>query len=139
MKSNVMLTLAVSALFSVQAYAQTAPTNGSTTQAGSRRDQLASTTPEQRAEQQTAQMKKQLSLTAEQETTVAAINLKYAQANQKLMTSGTRDRDAMRQAREGMETELKAVLSKEQFQQYETMREEQRNRMRESRGAGNNR
>lgn len=141
MKSNLMLTLLVSAFVSVQAYAQNAPATESA-QADTRRERMASRTPEQRAERQTAQMKQQLSLTADQEKTVAAINLKYAQQNQKLMTAGDRSAETMKQMKDAMDAkdgELKAVLTKEQYTQYETMRNEQRNRMRDGRGPGNNR
>ncbi|MEZ0484253.1 hypothetical protein [Fibrella aquatica] len=139
MKSNVMLTLIVGAFVSVQAYAQDAPAQQN--DRADRRERMAASTPEQRADRQTAQMKKQLSLTAEQETSVKAINLKYAEMAQKMMTAD-RNRDAMKQARDAMEGkdgELKAVLSKEQYQQYEKQRDEQRSRMREGRGPRNNR
>lgn len=135
-----MLTLLVSAFVSVQACAQTTPP--AENNRAERRERLAASTPEQRAERQTAQMKMQLALTPEQEKSIAAINLKYAQEAQKLMTSGDRTRGTLKQAREVMQAkdgELKAVLSKEQYQQYETMRDEQRNRMREGRGPRNNR
>lgn len=139
MKTNVMLTVLVSAFVSVQAYAQTTPPTDDNR--AERRERMAASTPEQRAERQTAQMKTQLTLTAEQEKSVAAINLKYAQEAQKMMTSGDRG-GMMKQARETMDAkdgELKAVLSKDQYQQYEKMRDEQRNRMREGRGPRNNR
>jgi hypothetical protein len=135
MKSNVMLTLLVSTFVYVQACAQTATTD-EPTRAGARRERLASSTPEQRAARQTALMKQQLTLTAEQETKVAAINLKYAQQAQTLMTSANRDGKGMKQVRElmeGKDGELKAVFSPEQYKQYETMRNEQRNRMKEGR------
>lgn len=135
-----MLTVLVGAFVSVQAYAQTTPPTADNR--AERRERMAASTPEQRAERQTAQMKTQLALTAEQEKSVAAINLKYAQEAQKMMTSGDRNRGMMKQARETMEAkdgELKAVLSKDQYQQYVTMRDEQRNRMREGRGPRNNR
>ncbi|RYF75156.1 MAG: hypothetical protein EOO39_07380 [Cytophagaceae bacterium] len=141
MKTNLLLATLVSAFVSVQACAQTTTTTEDPNRA-ERRGRMAASTPEQRAERQTAQMKKQLTLTAEQETAVAAINLKYAQQAQKLMTTGDRDRETLKQARDvmqGKDGELKAVLSKEQYQQYETMRDEQRNRMREGRGPRNNR
>ena len=137
MKSNIMLAVLISAFVSVQSFAQDAPTQDANR--ADRRGGMASMTPEQRAERQTAQMKKQLTLTAEQETTITAINLKYAQQSQKMMASGERNPEAMKQAMDAKDGELKAVLSKEQYQQYETMREEQRNRMREGRGPRNNR
>lgn len=140
MKTNVILALLVSTFVSVQACAQTAATDEPTRT--ERRERLAASTPEQRADRQTAQMKRQLSLTAEQETTIAAINLKYAQKAQSLLTSGDRDRATLKQARTAMQEkdgELKTVLSSEQYKQYETLKDEQRNRIRAGRGPRLNR
>ncbi|ARK12270.1 hypothetical protein A6C57_19100 [Fibrella sp. ES10-3-2-2] len=137
MKNNIMLALLVSAFVSVQSFAQDAPAQDANR--AERRGGMASMTPEQRAERQTAQMKKDLTLTAEQETTITALNLKFAQQQQKMMASGERNPEAMKQAMDARDAELKAVLTKDQFGQYEKMREEQRNRMREGRGPRNNR
>lgn len=141
MKTNVTFALLLAAFISVQACAQTVPSNEPTSTT-SRRAKLANTTPEQRANQQTAQMKKRLSLTAEQEPTVAAINLKYAQQMQSVLETGERNRQTLKQVRDmtaSKDAELKAVLTADQYQQYETFKDEQQERMKQNRGQRNNR
>ena len=135
MKINSFLRIAFGLFISLQAYAQTAPTttDGTTT----RRERLANTTPEQRANQQTTQMKKRLSLTADQEPTVAAINLNYARKMQTVLETGERNRQTLKQVR-GMadqkDAELKAVFTADQYTQYETFKDGQKDRMKERRG-----
>ncbi|MBC8151608.1 MAG: hypothetical protein H7Z72_01720 [Bacteroidetes bacterium] len=141
MKTNATLALLFAAFVSVQACAQTVPANEPTSTT-SRREKLANTTPEQRAERQTAQMKKQLSLTAEQETTVASINLKYAQQMQSVLETGERNRQTMNQVREmtsSKDADLKKVLDENQYKQYEAFKDEQKDRMKQARGRRNNR
>lgn len=131
--------LLLAVLVSIQATAQTTPPTNAPT---SRREQLANTTPEQRAERQTAQMKQRLSLTADQEPTVAAINLKYAQQMQSILENGQRNRGTLKQVRDltnGKDDELKKVLNKDQYRQYETFRDEQKDRMKQGRGLRGNR
>ena len=145
MKTNTILSLLFSLFITMQACAQTTPTTDSNPM--SRRERMAATTPQQRADRQTAQMKKQLSLTAEQEPTVAAINLKYAQRMQSVLETGERNPNAaraqtMKQVREmtgSKDDELKAVLTNDQYKQYETFKDEQKGRMKEMRGKRNNR
>ncbi len=146
MKINPILSIVAGLFMTAQVMAQTTPTPPTSTNDNmenmTRREKMADTTPEQRANQQTARMKKQLSLTAEQEPTVAAINLKYAQQMQTLMQTGERNRQTMKQAREmasSKDAELKAVLTADQYMQYETFKDEQKGRMREMRGRRNNR
>ncbi len=139
MKYSFVAALLLSAFLSVQAFAQTTPT---TDAPPSRRAQLANTTPEQRANGQTAQMKARLSLTAEQEPTVAAINLNYARQAQSLMETGGRNRQTMKQARELVNSkndELKKVLNQDQYKQYEAFRDEQKDRIKQGRGLRGNR
>ncbi|MEZ0542431.1 hypothetical protein [Fibrella arboris] len=140
MKTNRLLAMLIGAFVSVQACAQNVPAD-EPTRAENRRERMAASTPEQRAERQTAQLKKRLTLTADQEKSVSAINLKYAQKVQAMMT-GDRERGALKEARDMMESkdaELKAVLSADQYKQYVTMRDEQRDRLRQGRGQRNNR
>ena len=90
---------------------------------------MANTTPEQQADRQTAQMKKQLSLTAGQETAVAAVNLKYAQQLQSALETGGRNRQTMEQVREmndSKEADLKAIFTADQYKQYDAFKEEQK-------------
>ncbi len=141
MKRNTILTFLVSALVFIQACAQTVPSDeptGTTT----RRERLAATTPEQRAERQTAQMKKQLSLTADQETNVAAINLKYAQQMQSVLETGGRNRTTMNQVRDmtsSKDAELKKVFDENQYKQYEAFKDERKDRMKQALGRRVNR
>lgn len=140
MKRNTILTFLVSALVFIQACAQTVPSNEPTST--TRRERLAATTPEQRAKRQTAQMKKQLSLTTDQETTITAINLKYAQQMQPLIASGERERTAMKQVRDmnnSKNEEFKKVLNEDQYKQYEAFRDERKDRMKQARGRRVNR
>ena len=81
-------------------------------------------------------MKEVLKLSPEQEPTVADINLKYAKQIQSLMETGGRNLKTMRDAKAIMNSkdkEMKEVLNKEQYKQYEDLRDEMRNAMRERR------
>jgi hypothetical protein len=142
MKINTILSIVAGLFMTVQVVAQTTPTPPANNGNMSRREKLADTTPEQRASQQTARMKKQLALTAEQEPTVAAINLKYAQQMQTLIETGGRNRQTMKQARDmaaSKDAELKTVFTADQYKQYDTFRDEQKDRLKEMRGKRNNR
>ena len=144
MKTNAMLSIVAGLFMTAQVMAQTtqtAPADGNMTNM-TRREKLAATTPEQRASQQTAQMKKRLSLTAEQEPTIAAINLKYAQQMQPILETGERNRQTMQQVKamtKSKDADLKAVLTAEQYTQFETFKDDQKDRMKAMRGKRNNR
>ncbi len=93
-------------------------------------------TPEERATRMTARMKEKLNLSAEQEAPVAAINLKYAKQNQSLLETGGRNLRTARQAQAVMkkkDEELKKVLNADQYQQYQTIKEEMRAELKERR------
>lgn len=139
MKRNLIFAFLLAAFAFVQVSAQTLPSEETR---ASRREQLTNSTPEQRAQRQTTQMKKQLSLSAEQETAVAAINLKYAQQAQTLIDGGNRNRETMKQVRTMMSSkdeELKKVFSQEQYTQYDTFKDTQKNRAKQNRGKRANR
>ena len=144
MKTNAMLSIVAGLFMTAQVMAQTtqtAPADGNMTNM-TRREKLAATTPEQRASQQTAQMKKRLSLTAEQEPTIAAINLKYAQQMQPILETGERNRQTMQQVKamtKSKDADLKAVLTAEQYTQFETFKDDQKDRLNQMRGKRNNR
>lgn len=91
------------------------------------------TTAETRAEKMTGKMKTGLSLSDDQYKKVYDINLKYIQKAEAL--KDTDDRMAKMKARkadnEAKTKELKAVLSKEQFDKYQQMQEEVRKEMKE--------
>lgn len=141
MKNNPIFVLIAFTFITLQACAQTMPSN-EPTNALSRREQLANTTPEQRAERQTALMKKQLSLTPEQETAVATINLKYAQQMQSVIETGGRNRNTLKQVRDindSKDAELKKLFDKDQYKQYEAFKDAQRDRLKQARGQRMNR
>lgn len=146
MKNNAIFGLLAATFIALQACAQTVPSNESngtiSRRANPRREQLANTTPEQRANRQTALMKKQLSLTPEQETAVATINLKYAQQMQSVIETGGRNRNTLKQVRDindSKDAELKKVFDKDQYKQYEAFKDEQKDRLKQARGQRMNR
>jgi len=141
MKTNAIFGLLAATFIALQTCAQTMPSN-EPTNTMSRRQQLANTTPEQRANRQTALMKKQLSLTPEQETAVATINLKYAQQMQSVIETGGRNRNTLKQVRDinnSKDAELKKVFDKDQYKQYEAFKDEQKDRLKQARGQRMNR
>lgn len=81
--------------------------------------------PTEKAKKQTTQMVEKLSLNDEQATQVEAINVAYAEQMKAAREEVGKDREAMKSIMDNMNnnknTELKAVLTSEQFQQYETM------------------
>jgi len=80
-------------------------------------------TPEQRAKRQTEMMKDNLDLTAAQEPKVQAINLKYANKMQDVrkMTDTAAQRKSAMALNKQKETELKAILTANQFKEYQKM------------------
>jgi Spy/CpxP family protein refolding chaperone len=95
-------------------------------------DKTRSHDPEARAKKQTEMMKTELGLTADQVSKVESINLKYAQ-------KGKEQREAihkqMKSLREEREKDMTAVLTKEQIEKYNKLKEEQKSkRMQERKG-----
>lgn len=86
--------------------------------------------PEQRATQQTALMTEKLALSEAQSAKVKEINLKYANKIKEAREKAAGDREAMRATvgtiRQEQDTELKTVLTEEQWKQWVTYREESR-------------
>lgn len=95
--------------------------------------------PKDFAERQTTQIKESLNLTAEQLPKVEALNLKYAEKMSEARTQTEGDREAMRgKMREMMtekDTELKEILTADQWTKFEADRKE---RM-QNRGGGGGR
>src|SRR5262249_32512204 len=92
-------------------------------------EQLKNTTPDQRARIQTELMKSKLALTPEQTSTIAAINVKYAQQMEPIIKGSEgpfAKRRQMKQISEKKEAELKTVLSPAQFQKYLAAKDEMR-------------
>ncbi|PSR53558.1 hypothetical protein AHMF7605_08475 [Adhaeribacter arboris] len=120
-------------LFAVSAtYAQTG--NQTNTEQQSLRRERA--TPEERAARQTKMMAKSLGLTADQETQLQALNLKRMQEMQALRgkykdSGATQNNNIGKESktlRENWETQLKAILTPEQFTKYQAQQGEMRDR-----------
>lgn len=88
---------------------------------------LAKTTPKERAEIQTAFLKKKLGLSDDETTKVAAINLKYAEKAEPVIKGSDGPFMKMRQMREiqgEKDGAMKATLTPAQYQAYEASKEE---------------
>ena len=97
-------------------------------------DKLMNTTPDERASAQTALMKEKFDLTADQLPKIVAINQKYAQKMEPIIKGSSGMFMKMSQIRgvnEEKETELKGVLSPEQFQKYLASKDEMREQFEE--------
>lgn len=93
-------------------------------------------TPEERAENQTGWMQKNLALTPDQHTKVSDINLHYAREGEKLMNA-PRSKEKKNERQELMndkDAELKMVLTGEQYQKYQAHVAEMKQKMQERRG-----
>ncbi|WP_299461849.1 multiple ligand-binding protein 1 [uncultured Microscilla sp.] len=77
-------------------------------------------TAEQRAEKAAKRLTKKLGLNADQTAQVQAANLKMQTAKDAART--TRDRAAMKSASEAYRTELKTILTSEQYSKFEQMK-----------------
>lgn len=99
---------------------------------------------EERAQRLTDRMKGELGLTEEQVPRVAEVNLRIAKQVDEIRSAsgGSRDEraDRMRSAQGQRDTELKEILTKEQWTQYEKMRDamkaKARDRVKEYRRTG---
>ena len=95
-------------------------------------DALKNSTPKERAEAQTAMMKTKLGLTDDQVSKVRALNLKYAEQMQPIINGTEGPLMKMRDARnveDQKEAELKGLLSPDQFQKFQAMKEEMREKL----------
>jgi hypothetical protein len=95
-------------------------------------DELKNTTPAERAKAQTAMMKMKLGLTDEQVSKIGALNLKYAEQMDPIIKGSEgplmKARD-VRNVEQQKEDELKTLLSPDQFQKFQTMKEEMREKL----------
>ena len=90
-------------------------------------DPLKDTTPAQRAQMQTKWMETNLSLDAKTSASVSAINLKYAQENETLMSTDEpkfKKLMAFKQHSNAKDAELKAIFTPEQCSLYEQKKSE---------------
>jgi Spy/CpxP family protein refolding chaperone len=96
-------------------------------------------TAEERAQKLTDWMKKELTLTAEQEPKVHAINVKYADQMDDIKAEGGDRRAKFKEAKDtnkAKDEELKTVLTPEQFTKYSEKKQEMRQKIRENRKRG---
>lgn len=90
-------------------------------------ENLAKTTPQQRAEIQTAYMKSKLGLSEEETAKVAAVNLEYAQKAEPVIKGSEGGFSKMRQMREiqtAKDGALKGVLTPAQYDAYDAARDD---------------
>jgi hypothetical protein len=98
-------------------------------QAFAQLDELKNTTPAERASLQTELMKSKLALTPEQTQAVADLNLKYANRMEPIIKGSSNSLSKMFQMRKinnEKETELKRILSSQQWQTFDASRDEMR-------------
>ena len=91
-------------------------------------------TPEERATALTEWMKTNLQLTPDQEGSIQAINLKYANQNEELRNSGKsrmQKLNTLKSNDKAKDKELKAILTEDQFKTYESRKEEVREKFKE--------
>jgi hypothetical protein len=95
--------------------------------------------PEEVAKRQTAQLKEELDLNAEQEKKVYEVNLegmkKMSEMREKMRGGGGMEgmREKMMEQREEQNKKMKEILTGEQWTKYEKYQEERRSRMRDRR------
>ena len=97
-------------------------------------DELKNTTPVERASLQTELMKSMLTLTPEQMQTVADLNLKYANQMEPIIkgsSSSLTKMFEMRKINNEKETELKRILSPQQWEKFDASRDEMRQQFEE--------
>jgi hypothetical protein len=97
-------------------------------------DELKNTTPEERASLQTELVKSMLALTPEQTQTVADLNFKYANRMEPIIkgsSSSLTKMFEMRKINNEKETELKRMLSSQQWEKFDASRDEMRQRFEE--------
>jgi len=93
-----------------------------------------SSTPEERAAKLTEWMKTNLQLNPDQATQVQAINLKYANKTQELQTQSKSRKQKLQTLKDNdkaKDTELKNVLTPDQYNSYQAKKDEIRKQMKE--------
>lgn len=83
-------------------------------------------TPEQKAEKTTQRMVKKLGLSTDQATKMQAATLTFEKAKQTARTN--RDKAAAQAARKTYHTEMKAILSSEQYKKFKNSSRKRRKR-----------
>jgi len=99
-------------------------------------DSLKASTPEQRAKMQSDKMKEKLVLTDDQYKQVSDLNLVYAKKMDPILHSDEGRFKKYRQARTLMnekDKRLKGILTSDQYKQYEDLKKEMMDKMRDNR------
>ena len=97
-------------------------------------DELKNTTPEERASLQTELMNSMLALTSEQTQAVADLNLQYAKRMEPIIKGSSNSLTKMfemRKINNEKETELKRILSSQQWEKFDASRDEMRQQFEE--------
>jgi len=97
---------------------------------------LKESTPEQRAALQTGMMKNKLKLDSTQAAKVQVINLNYAQKLDPVLKSDGRKLKMLRDVmaiQKDKDAELKTALTADQYKQYEAMKDEMKDKLKEAR------
>lgn len=139
MKKSLLL-LAALALTTAAAHAQTTPTPPANAQAPSAAPQAGRAplnSPEQQAQNQANLLAKELNLTPEQQTRVQQAFTTLRQERQAAIQKAGGNRRAMAQAMRGdrdkLETQLKGILTPDQFTKYQQLIAQRREQIRERR------
>ena len=136
MKSSLFLLAALA--LTTAAQAQTAPAAADAQIATQGGRPLRS--PEQQSENQAQRLAKELNLTADQQTKVQQLMLAQRQETQTAIQNAGGNRRAMGQAmragRDKFDTQLKGVLSADQYTKYQQLMAQRREQMRERRQNG---
>jgi protein CpxP len=104
------------------------------TSVASAQQQYQKRTPEERAQNQTKWMQKNLALTENQNAKVYDITLRYARENDDANTSTNQSKRAERRdIQKSKDEELKMVLTGEQYQKYQVHVQEMKEKMMERR------
>jgi protein CpxP len=137
---KVLLPLAALALLTATAHAQITPTppaNAQASPATPLTDRGALNSPEQQAQNQANLLAKELSLTPEQQTRVQQAFTASRQERQATLQKAGGNRRAMAQAmradRDKLETQLKGILTPDQFTKYQQLIAQRRGQIRERR------
>ncbi|HOP43936.1 MAG TPA: hypothetical protein PLA11_10495 [Flavobacteriales bacterium] len=108
-----------------------------TAQDGPRHGERERKSPEQRAEMHTSRMQEQLKLDDVQAEKVAEINLRFAEQMEAVRAARKAEQEGMKEKARGLsdsrDTELKAVLSEEQYTRMLELREQHMKEMKERR------
>jgi len=79
-------------------------------------------TPEERAAKRVEMMKQSLNLTPDQVTKLQAVQTEYAKSQDQALAAKSGSQQDMKAKREAYDTQLKSILTPDQYQKYQDMR-----------------